>query len=94
MNVTLLPPVSRIAACPEAIDAMLAETSCVLPAAHCSAPPLKRIAPAPVGIAPATKSSVPAERDVPPLYAFAELVRNSAPAPSLARTPLPLITPP
>ena len=40
-KVTLLLPVSMMAACPKATGAIAAETSTVLPAAHCNPPPVK-----------------------------------------------------
>ena len=64
---TVLPLVSIEAACPAAMGAMAAETSCMLPAAYCSVPPLKVMLPAATGTADAEKFSTPPLSVVPPV---------------------------
>ena len=66
-KLTALPLVSILATWPETIAATADETSWVLPAAHCSVPPLNVILFAASGMAPAVKFNVPPERKVPPL---------------------------
>ena len=68
-KVTLLPLVSMLAACPAGMNAMPADTSCVLPAAHCSVPPPKAMLGGLVlkGKAEAAKPSTPPLSCVPPV---------------------------
>ena len=71
---TLLAPVSMMAACPDAIGAMAADTSAVLPAAYCSVPPPKMMLfGRACGKAEAVKFNMPPLSCVPPLNVFVPL---------------------